>query len=238
MVVHCLPLVGLSAPLLLWLGGAGGLAPLYEYALGEAAFARERRLLCVNVEIPAHGEDVREGEPRGVAGWAARLAAGEDICAWMAARVTAVVSHLIDTGRADPACIILAGGSRTAFMALHCAAADPRIGAVIANKPMIDLLPLNEPKLMAAGSLACSLDLTAHAEAFAGKRLLVVIGAEDERVGTDKTIEFARLATRAGAEVDLHVVHHHEAVAGANGHNGVIPQSVELTQAWLDRSVL
>jgi hypothetical protein len=56
MVVHCLPLVELSAPLLLWLGGAGGLAPLYEYALGEAAFARERRLLCANVNV-RYGEE-------------------------------------------------------------------------------------------------------------------------------------------------------------------------------------
>ena len=117
-------------------------------------------------------------------------------------------------------------------------AADPRIGAVIAIKPMIDFTPLNEPKLMTVGSLACSLDLTAHAKSFAEKRLLVVIGAKDERVGTNKSIEFARLATRAGAKVDLHVVHHEEEVAGSNGHNGVIPQSVELTRAWLDRSVL
>ena len=107
--------------MLLWLGGVEGLAPIYETAIGNAAFARERRLLLVNVEIPAHGEDFREGEPRGLAGWSARLAAGEDICAWMAARVTVVVSHLIDTGRADPESIILAGGSRCAFMALHCA---------------------------------------------------------------------------------------------------------------------
>ncbi len=55
---------------------------------------------------------------------------------------------------------------------------------------------------------------------------------------TDAAIEFCRLATRAGAQVDLHVLHRDPSVAGENGHAGTIPQSTQLAGAWLDRAVL
>jgi hypothetical protein len=42
-------------------------------AVCSAAFSCERRLLCATVELPAHGEDSRVGEPPGLEGWATRL---------------------------------------------------------------------------------------------------------------------------------------------------------------------
>ena len=97
-----------------------------------AEFARQHRLLCATIEIPAHGEDCRDGEPEGLPGWAARLQAGEDIVDYISERVSAVITHLVDTGRADAGRIFLAGGSRGAFLALHCAKLDERVGAVVA----------------------------------------------------------------------------------------------------------
>jgi dipeptidyl aminopeptidase/acylaminoacyl peptidase len=156
----------------------------------------------------------------------------------MVARVNAVVEHLIARGCVDPGQVVLAGGSRGAFMAVHCAAALERVSAVVANMPATDLGILRAPELMAEGSLAHGLSLRLHAKRLTGKRLLVTIGDGDTRVGTDAAIDFCRLATRAGADVDLHVLHRDRAVAGENGHAGDIAQSVELGQAWLDRAVL
>ena len=93
---------------------------------------------------------------------------------------------------------------------------------------------------MTEGSLAHGLSLPLHATRLAktGKRLHVTIGDNDSRVGTDAAIEFCRLATRAGAQVDLHVLHRDPSVAGENGHAGTITQSTQLAEAWLDRTVL
>ena len=62
-----------------------------------------------------------------------------------------MISHLVDTGRADPARITLAGSSRGAFIALHCAARDDRVGAVVAAKPVTELGVLQEPTLFDEG---------------------------------------------------------------------------------------
>ena len=144
-----------------------------------------------------------------------------------------MITHLVDTGRADPARIVLAGGSRGAFLALHCAKLDERVGAVVANMPATELGILREPSLLTDGSLASRLDLgNVDHNLFGGKRILVTIGAQDSRVGTDLAIDFSRRASTAGALVDLHVLYRGDE-GGENGHAGSIPQSVELAESFL-----
>jgi hypothetical protein len=95
-------------------------------------FARQRGLLCANVEIPAHGEDVRAGEGRGgLPAWSSRLADRESeprvATKWQVGPEvgpTAAVYRCTPTGMHGPACIV-SGQSDTALaedIAAHAAA--------------------------------------------------------------------------------------------------------------------
>ena len=76
--------------------------------LTSAPYSRVGTLLhargwaVVSVDLPCHGDDRRTGEPPELHGWAARVAAGEDIVADFRARAADVLEHLVAVGIADP----------------------------------------------------------------------------------------------------------------------------------------
>jgi hypothetical protein len=82
-------------------------------------------------------------------------------------------------------------------MAMHAAAADPRIGAVAAFAPVTNLLALREFDGVAHRDFVDGLSLLSRAEQLAGRALWMIIGDRDLRVGTDACIAFARAVTAA-----------------------------------------
>lgn len=146
-----------------------------------------------SLDMPCHGADLRSGEPAEIAGWVARIAAGEDIVAAFRTRVNDVVDHLVAEGIADPARIAAAGTSRGGFMAFHAAAGNPKIRAVAAFAPLTDLLMLTEFAGHRSNSLCRQLALANVADALAEREAWITIGDADERVGTDKAVAFAGL---------------------------------------------
>jgi len=150
-----------------------------------------------SLDLPCHGADRRAGEPPELAGWAARIANGEDIVAAFQTRVNAVVEHLVATGVADPAQIAAAGTSRGGFMAFHTAAGNPRIRAVAAFAPVTDLLALTEFAGQAQNPLAKRLALVHAAETLRDRAAWITIGNADTRVDTSKAVAFAHALTGA-----------------------------------------
>jgi alpha-beta hydrolase superfamily lysophospholipase len=157
----------------------------------------------VSLDLPCHGSDQRPGEPPQLQGWAARVAAGEDIVAPFQSRVTDVLDHLIISGRADPARICAAGTSRGGCMAFQAAAGDPRIRSVAAFAPVTDLLALSEFAGQEGNTLAQRLALRNAAGALADRAAWLIIGNHDERVDTDRAIAFSRALVRAAVRRDL-----------------------------------
>lgn len=148
--------------------------------------------LCVSLDVPCHGTDVRPGETSGdLAGWKARVLKGENFAAKFAEQVSAVLDYLIAEKYTDPTQISVSGTSRGGFVALHCAAAEPRIKQAIAFAPVTHLPALAEFAGAEKNELALSLHPIHIAPKLVGKPLWIVIGNQDSRVSTDDCLAFA-----------------------------------------------
>ncbi len=169
--------------------------------------------LCVSVDLPGHGKEVREGEPQGIDAWRFRIEKKkEDPIAEATARFSKVLDELIETKLTDPEKIAACGTSRGGFMAVHFAAADPRVKAAAPFAPVSNLLALREFANMSDPSPAEKLSLKHLDEKLAGRAIWLIIGDRDDRVSTDDSITFCRAVTAAAlrankpALVDFHIV--------------------------------
>jgi dienelactone hydrolase len=218
------------------------LASSIEETLGDEYFRQagtelaRRGYACVAIDLPSHGRDQRAGEPPGLDGWRWRLDRGEDVVAANNRRLSAVLDHLIEEGRADPARVAACGTSRGGFLALHFSAVDPRVRAVAAYAPVTDLASLREFRGAEEDPLVGSLALVRRKEDLARRAIWIIIGDRDERVDTDKAVTLARqitssaLAQELDARVDLHVP------SEPRGHTtprGAVEASIE----WIQRQL-
>src|SRR5262249_48956731 len=89
------------------------------------------------------------------------------------------------------------GQSRGGFIALHVAAADPRIRCVAAFAPVTNLLALGEFQGMEGSEAVNALSLARSADKLAGRPIWGCIGNKDRRVGTDDAIASTRAVVEA-----------------------------------------
>jgi pimeloyl-ACP methyl ester carboxylesterase len=221
----------LPAPTLLVCAGGA------EETLTHEIYGRTGRHLqaqgwnVISLDLPCHGADQREGEPEGLAGWRARIEKGENFVADWCRRVDDVLGYLVEQGIADPAGLMADGTSRGGFLACHAAAANPRLRAVAAFAPVTDLLTLREFAGMENDPLTQQLTLVNQADALADRAVWIIIGNDDERVGTDQAMELSRRLVRAAVErglepqVTLHVL-------PVPGHTSK-PEWHDLAAAWI-----
>ncbi|MBI2193015.1 MAG: prolyl oligopeptidase family serine peptidase [Planctomycetes bacterium] len=223
------------APTLFALSGA------VEDALGEEAYIRvglilaRQGFLCASVDLPCHGEEVREGEqPGSLAGWRRRVECGEPLMAAFTDRACAALDHLVREGYSDPHRVIVCGTSRGGFSAVHFAAAEPRLRAVAAFAPVADLRALREFAGLGDHEPTKALALHRLADRLAGRPLWLCIGNNDQRVGTDHAIAFTRRVVEASvaqgkpAPVELHVMQ-------TEGH-AIHPTAHEEAAEWFLRT--
>jgi dienelactone hydrolase len=194
------------------------LAASIEVSLGNADYNRigtilnKHGFLCVALDVPCHGEDRQASEPEGLAGWRFRLEHGDNWLPRFTKNASAVLDYLIQHRYTDAERVAACGTSRGGFIALHFAAAEPRIKSVVAFAPVTDLLALTEFKGMNKHAATRSLALAHFADKLVGRALWVCIGNHDDRVGTDLTIALCRAVTAADvakgkpADVELHVM--------------------------------
>jgi dienelactone hydrolase len=216
---------------------AGGI----EDSLGSNTFRQsgnhlaKRGYLCVSVDLPCHGDDARPGE-KGLSGWRVRCVAKKDIVADTTARLKMVLDYLIAERLTDPARVAALGTSRGGFMAVHFAAADPRVRCVAAFAPVTDLAALSEFRGVGDDPFVQSLALERQAAALAERPIWLVIGDRDERVSTDRAIQFVRRVTTAALEaqrsprIELHVL------PEPKGHT-TPAGSAELAAAWIEQQM-
>ena len=191
----------------------------------------ERGVLCVSVDLPGHGLNLRAGEPAGIAAWTFRADNGEDFVAQATTDFRAVLDELIELKLTDPKQVAACGTSRGGFMAVQFAAADERVKCVAAFAPLTDLMALREFSAVKNRELVDRLSLKPQAEKLTGRAVWLIIGDRDDRVSTDASIQFCRAVTLASLKagksplVDLHVV------PEPQGHT--TPQgSPELAATW------
>lgn len=203
--------------------GSGPAPTLFVFATGleeslqSADFNRvghllgQKGFLCVSVDVPCHGKDRAAGEPGGLHGWPSRLEKGKPLVEAFAKKSSHVLSYLIEEGYTDEKKVGACGTSRGGFMALHFAAAEPRVGWVIAFAPVTDLTVLSEFAGLEKDRTVRGLSLIHHADKLAGRGLWLCIGNRDRRVGTDHAIALTRRIVEAAKPdkaiipVELHV---------------------------------
>jgi esterase FrsA len=156
-------------------------------------------VLLVGIDIPAHGDDVRKGEPGGIAGWRHRLEKGEGPIKPFTKKVSGVLDHLVKEGYTDPKRVGVVGTSRGGFIASHVAAADLRFQTIVELAPVTDLLAVTEFKGLEKHAATAGLHVTHLADKLAGRSFWFCIGNNDVRVSTDETIAFTRKLVRAAA---------------------------------------
>lgn len=213
-----------------------------EAALGDRLFQTAGRqlsaegYLCVSLDLPCHGTDLRPDEPDGLAGWRHRVEQGENFMEDMNLRATKVLDYLIAEGYTDAQKIAACGVSRGGFVAGHFAALDPRIKAAVLYAPVTDLAALHEFHGAEQNLLVRSLSLLEHANQLAGRAIWLVIGDRDSRVDTDRSIDLARRVTAAALAakkerfVELHVM------PEPRGH--AIPEhTISWSATWISKTL-
>lgn len=193
---------------------AGGLEDALnnEYFRQSGNQLAKQGYLCVSVDLPCHGKEVRGGEPTGIDGWRYRGEAGEDFVAAATKRFSQVLDDLIEKKLTDPGKVAACGTSRGGYMAVQFAAADLRVKAAAAFAPVTDLLLVKEFTSTQKKDFFQKLSLHDQAEKLAGRAVWLIIGDRDDRVSTDAAISFCRAVTAASVKqqkpalVDLLVI--------------------------------
>ncbi len=167
--------------------------------------------LCVTLDAPAHGKDADPKHPSELSAWRERIEHGDDLVAGFTSHCAKVLDYLIAEGYTDPNRVAAAGTSRGGFLALHFAAADPRVRCVVGFAPVTNLMALSEFAGMTTEPAARALSLVNVADKLVGRPIWVCIGNDDRRVSTDDAIAFTRTAVRSAvdkqkpAAIELHV---------------------------------
>lgn len=167
---------------------------------------------CASLDIPAHGDDLRPGEPNGLKAWRVRLDHKENFIAPFVANASEVLDHLIREGFTDPKRVAVAGTSRGGFCALHWAAAEPRVRATVAFAPVTDLPVLQEFQGLENDALTQSLAASTLAGKLAHRPIWVCMGNNDQRVGIRNCFDFthavaaASLTTAKTAPIEFHIM--------------------------------
>jgi len=224
-------------------------ATTIETTLGDANYAEVGRrllssgVLVVAIDVPGHGQDRREGEPEGISAWPGRIARDEPLTADFANRCSEVLDHLVAEKRTDLKRVAAAGTSRGGFMAMHFAAADPRVIAVAGFAPLTRPSVLREFASMEKDPRVDALALAAVADRLAGRSVWLTIGNDDARVSTDECIALSRrlvvasLAAKPTAEANAAVVDVQLEVLPSAGHR--TPTGAhERAAAWIKERLL
>jgi len=184
----------------------------------------------VTLDLPCHGRDAKAGEPKdALSCWWTRLAKGDNFVPSFTRDLSSVLDYLVREQYTDPLRVAACGASRGGFIALHFAAADPRVKWVLAFSPVTNLVALSEftgtaddPTSLTM-SIITSLSLASNARKLVGRAIWLAIGSYDLRVNTDYTIAFSRRVVEASIaegkapDVELHVLpsNDHAVPAGA-----------------------
>jgi dienelactone hydrolase len=218
------------SPTLLFFGGEIEEMLRDDYQRQCGNILAKKGYICVFLDGPSEGKELRPGEQGGLSGWRNRLENGEDLISEVNGRAGSVLDYLVAEGYTDPRYIAACGISRGGFLAMHFAKSEPRVKCTAVYCPVVNLGTL---KLWFEGAenhpAIRSVNLMEHADKLAGKPLWIVLGDQDRPIDTDYVVEFARKISRlsgSNSKIELHVI------AEPGGHT-TPAGSDEMSAAWI-----
>lgn len=162
-----------------------------RYLLETGEALAKKGWVYVVLDPACEGHDLKPGQPSSLSGWAIHAKAKEDFLGPYLRNCIDVLDHLIAEGVTDPQQVAVQGVSRGGFCALHFAAREPRIKAVVGISPVTNPLALKEFAGVTAEQVA-GISLDQVLEPLAGRTVWISIGNADDRVSTDDCITFSR----------------------------------------------
>lgn len=212
------------------------LAGTVEQTLGGEYFRQcgnqlaELGYVCVSIDLPCHGSQMCEGS--GLSCWSQRAARGDNFVEECNARLSAVLDHLIETGVADRNKVAVCGTSRGGYLAIHFAAHDHRILCAAAFAPVTNLAALSEFAKVVEAPLVKLLSLEAHANRLVGRPVWIIMGDQDERVGTEHAVALGERMAAAASEKQVDNRMEVHVIPGTPGHTS--PQGAsQLAADWI-----
>jgi dienelactone hydrolase len=194
-----------------------------------------RGYLCVSIDLPNHGSQVKEGYS-GVTGWAKRASEGDDFVADFNHRMSKVLDYLVAKGMTDPAKIAVTGTSRGGFLAMHYLAFDPRVKCAVAYAPATDLTKVKYFDFAKDAPMVKQLGVGQLVPKLAGKPLLLFVGDRDTGVDTESVIRLARDLSTAAMKADVPSLVELHVVSEPRGH--ALPTTINLPAAmWIYRTL-
>lgn len=191
-----------------------------RYFLETGSILARHGWTAVVLDPANEGFDVKEGHPPSLGGWAIYAKQGKDFVGPYVRKCMDVLDHLIAEEVTDPQRVVVEGISRGGFCALHFAARDARIQAVVGISPVTNPLALTEfAGLTPAQVSPFGLD-DGVLEKLAGRTVWVSIGNMDDRVSTDDCIQFTRrlVATTRRLQPKLNLIPVTLRVGVSTGH--------------------
>jgi dienelactone hydrolase len=190
-----------------------------RYLLETGEALAKRGWIYVVLDPACEGHDLKAGQPSSLGGWAIHAKKNEDFLGPYVQNCMDVLDHLIAEGITDAQRVAVEGVSRGGFCALHFAAREPRIKAVLGISPVTNPLALKEFAGVTAEQVK-GISLDQVLEPLVGRTVWISIGNSDDRVSTDDCIAFSRrlVATtrRLQPQLNLFPVHLH--VGMSAGH--------------------
>ncbi|MEO6705801.1 MAG: alpha/beta fold hydrolase [Ginsengibacter sp.] len=176
--------------------------------------AKQYGWLCVSLDLPYHGKFQNKNLPKELDGWANAVQRGENFVLENNLRMQEILNFLIRKKYGDPKNIAVCGTSRGGYLALQFAAFEKRVKSAAVFSPVTDLFALQEFKDIKKISSLSPFFLDNQVNELSKKRIWMVIGNNDQRVGTDQAIQLARkisskVSTEQGkdkGEIELNVM--------------------------------
>lgn len=190
-----------------------------RYLLGTGEVLAQQGWRYVLLDPACEGHDVKEGQPSSLSGWATHAKDGHDFIGPYVRNCTDVLDHLIAEGITDGRQVVVQGVSRGGFCALHFAAQEPRIQAVVGISPVTNPLALKEFHGVTAAQVA-GFSLDGVLEKMVGRTVWISIGNADDRVSSKECIGFTRrlVATTQRLQPKLNLIPVHLHVGVSAGH--------------------
>jgi pimeloyl-ACP methyl ester carboxylesterase len=169
----------------------------------------------VSLDLPCHGADATPADGSPLDCWALRIAAGDD---YIFLTFCAGLSNVLDAMHVTSAAIV--GISRGGYVAVTCAAYEPRFRDIVMEIPVTDLNYLDEFKNYPVDETR--FNLQQYIPYIEDREKLLSIDKVDTRVGTNLAIAFAEAS---GSQLIL----------TANGDHVLTPVDGMQAAEWLQQ---
>jgi esterase FrsA len=197
-------------------------------------FLADQRIRFFSIDLPAHENDRSPYEA--LASWAHDIEQGTDIFTPFFNQVMESITYGITNNLIDPEQLGIAGLSRGGFLAIHLAALDPRLKAIVLFAPLTNLATSKDLRPIADHPLAKKFNLEALTDTVTNKKIRFYMGNKDSRVDTKSCIDFAwslmEKSTLRAPQIELIIT----PSIGQMGH-GTSPEMFQQGAKWLAAAI-